>query len=70
MVYKEAEVLGVPVLTTNTTSATELVGEKGFVCDNTMVLQDRQLQGLKSMSGKMLLYQKLHNPLSESAAPQ
>ena len=34
MVYKEAEVLGVPVLTTNTTSAIELVGEKGFVCDN------------------------------------
>ena len=34
MVYKEAEVLGVPVLTTNTTSAEELVGEKGFVCEN------------------------------------
>ena len=35
MVYKEAEVLGVPILTTNTTSAYELVGEKGFVCENT-----------------------------------
>jgi len=27
--------LGVPVLTTKTCSAEELVGEKGFVCENT-----------------------------------
>jgi len=56
MVYKEAEVLGVPVLTTNTTSATELVGEKGFVCDNDeesiklafeQILKDKKLLKLK-----------------------
>lgn len=35
MVYAEAMTLGVPVLTTNTCSAMELVGERGFVCDNT-----------------------------------
>ena len=34
MVYAEAMTLGVPVLTTNTCSAEELVGEKGFVCEN------------------------------------
>ena len=36
MVYAEAAVLGVPVLTTQTTSAKELVESKhiGFVCDN------------------------------------
>lgn len=60
MVYKEAEVLGVPVLTTNTTSATELVGEKGFVCDNDeesiklafeQILKDKKL--LKSKISKL-----------------
>lgn len=32
MVYAEAMLLGVPVLTTDTCSAEELVGEQGFVC--------------------------------------
>lgn len=36
MVYAEAMTLGVPVLTTNTCSAEELVGDLGFVCDNTL----------------------------------
>jgi len=35
MVYAESMLLGVPVLTTKTCSAEELVGEKGFVCENT-----------------------------------
>lgn len=56
MVYKEAEVLGVPVLTTNTTSASELVGEKGFVCENDeesiklafeQILKDKKLLKVK-----------------------
>lgn len=34
MVYAEAMTLQVPVLTTNVISANELVGEKGFVCEN------------------------------------
>ncbi len=34
MVYGEAMSLGVPVCSTNTCSAEELVGEKGFVCVN------------------------------------
>lgn len=35
MVFDEAKLLGVPVLTTNTTSAKEMVGtEEGIVCDN------------------------------------
>ena len=34
MVYSEAMTVGVPVLTTNTCSANELVGERGWVCDN------------------------------------
>ena len=34
MVFAEAMFLGVPVVTTETRSAKELVGEKGFVCDN------------------------------------
>lgn len=35
MVYGEAEILGVPVLTTNTTSAVELVADRGigYVCE-------------------------------------
>ena len=33
MVYCEAMTLGIPVVTTNTRSANELVGENGFVCD-------------------------------------
>ena len=34
MVYGESMILGVPVLSTKTRSAEELVGEFGFVCDN------------------------------------
>lgn len=34
MVYAEAMFLGVPVATTETRSAKELVGDKGFICDN------------------------------------
>lgn len=34
MVYAESMTLGIPVLTTETCSAKELVGEKGFVCEN------------------------------------
>lgn len=34
MVYAESMTLGVPVITTETCSAKELVGEKGFVCEN------------------------------------
>ena len=34
MVYAEAMILGCPVLTTKTCSAEELVGENGFVCEN------------------------------------
>lgn len=36
MVYAEAMSLKVPVLTTKTSSAEELVGEYGFVCDNNL----------------------------------
>lgn len=35
MVFAEAMFLGVPVVTTNTSSAKELIEDKGFICDNT-----------------------------------
>lgn len=35
MVYNESMLLGVPILTTNVISAYEMVGDKGFVCENT-----------------------------------
>lgn len=34
MVYSEAMTLGVPVITTRTSSSEELVGDLGFICDN------------------------------------
>jgi len=34
MVFGEAMTLGVPVLTTNTVSAADLISDKGFVCGN------------------------------------
>ena len=34
MVYNEAMILGVPVFTTNTISAQEMIGTKGFICEN------------------------------------
>ena len=34
MVYNEAQLLGVPVFTTNIISAKEMVGDLGFVCEN------------------------------------
>ena len=35
MVYNEAQLLHTPVFTTNIVSAEEMVGEKGFICNNT-----------------------------------
>lgn len=35
MVYSEAMTLGVPVITTRTSSSDELLGDNGFICDNT-----------------------------------
>ena len=35
MVFAEAMFLGIPVVTTNTSSAEELIEDKGFICDNT-----------------------------------
>lgn len=46
MVIGEAICLGVPVLTTNTSSAHEFVGTHGIVCDNTL---EGIEQGLKTM---------------------
>ena len=46
MVYAEAMTLRVPVLTTNTASANELVGNKGFVCENTEEDIFKQLSNL------------------------
>lgn len=34
MVYNEAQLLGVPVFTSRIISADEMIGDKGFVCDN------------------------------------
>jgi glycosyltransferase involved in cell wall biosynthesis len=39
MVYNEAKCLGIPLITTNTTSAAEMVreGQEGFVCENSEI---------------------------------
>ena len=52
MVYAEAMILGCPVLTTKTCSAEELVGEKGFVCENSE-------DGIVNMFEKVLSNPKL-----------
>jgi glycosyltransferase involved in cell wall biosynthesis len=36
MVFDEANALGLPVITTNTTSAAEIVGENGIICNNSV----------------------------------
>lgn len=56
MVFGEAMVLGVPVLSTNTCSAKELVAEKGFVCENS---EDAIYETLKQiLSNKKLIDEK------------
>lgn len=44
MIYNESQLLGTPVFTTRTLSADEMVGDYGFVCDNT---DDGIYSGLK-----------------------
>ena len=69
MVYAEAMSLKVPVLTTETCSARELVGDYGFVCENSeegiysifkMIMQDKELLKQKS---EMLKNYKYDNSL-------
>lgn len=56
MVLIDAMILGVPVLSTNTISAEEVVGEFGFVCDNN---QDAIYWSLKAvMEDKSILLEK------------
>ncbi|MBR3884905.1 MAG: glycosyltransferase [Clostridia bacterium] len=59
MVFAESMILGVPVLTTKTCSANELVGEKGWVCENS---EDGIFEGFKEiLSNKKLLEEKRKN---------
>lgn len=59
MVYAESMTLGVPILTTETCSAKELVGEKGFICENS---EDGIYQALKEiLSNPKLAEEKRKN---------
>ena len=56
MVYAESMILGVPVLTTKTCSADELVGDNGFVCENS---EEGIFKGFKEiLSNKKLIEEK------------
>ena len=58
MVFAESMLLKVPVLTTNTCSAVELVGEKGFVCENSEEGIYEALKNLISNKELILLKKK------------
>ena len=62
MVYFEAMILGVPVLTTNTASANELVGDKGYVCDNN---DESILNSFKNIMDNPAEFSKKKNELSK-----
>lgn len=67
MVYGEAEILGVPVLTTNTTSAVELVADRGIgyvcECDDDSV-ENALLEIMKKGKPQRLKESKLTNDLA------
>lgn len=78
MVFAESMLLGVPVLSTNTSSAKELIGDYGFVCDNEEIgiynaikeiLENKELVNTKKLNLKEykstneVAYSKLKNLL-------
>ena len=60
MVYNESQLLGTPVFTARTLSADEMVGDYGFVCDNTY---DGIYSGLKHILSHPELIKEKQNKL-------
>lgn len=60
MIYNESQLLGTPVFTTRTLSADEMVGDYGFVCDNT---DDGIYSGLKHILSHPELIKEKQNKL-------
>jgi glycosyltransferase involved in cell wall biosynthesis len=59
MVFDEAIVLGVPVITTNTTSATEMIGNQyGIVCENS---QEGLVSALRALEKNAALDSVIQN---------
>jgi glycosyltransferase involved in cell wall biosynthesis len=54
LVLIEAMILGVPVFTTNTISAKEIVGDRGFVCENSEKGIYKELRALLSDTQRIL----------------
>lgn len=62
MVYNEAQLLKVPVFTTNVISAEEMVGNLGFVCENT---EEGIYNGLKEILENKKLIEEKKNKLKD-----
>ena len=62
MVYNEAQLLKVPVFTTNVISAKEMVGDFGFVCENT---EEGIYVGLKEVLKNKHLIEEKNNKLND-----